>query len=231
MCNPAMIMGAQGFAAATDTVGDIFAAIGQRDALRSQARIAEFNAQTIDEAARRSRERGNFEETKSRLAYANLKSKQRAAMGANGVALDEGSALTAQVSTDYISETDAINIQKNAIYEAHGYQMAATGERMGATMKRAQASGISPLLTGVISGVTNAGKVASSWYALDRVGAFDKPPATTGKSSTTGGTGDTKLTGQTPFGRGTTGWFDDEGLTSFYDFGSISGARPPYIEY
>jgi len=186
------VLGAQAGAAVAGAVGDVMAASGKRYALKAQARIAELNAQSGDEAARAVRAKGNFEETKSRLAYAQLKSKQRAAMGANNVDLSQGSALEAQVTTDYLSEVDAENIQRSAVYEARGYQTFATGQRMGATMAKAEASGISPFMTGVTSLVTGAGKVATSWYALNKLGAFDKPGGATAPSKT--GTGFTDVT-------------------------------------
>jgi hypothetical protein len=76
---------------------------------------------------------GNQAETQSRQAYAALKSRQRAALAANGVALDEGSALRIQSDTDYMSDVDASTIRANAIKTALGYRVNAINERSAAT--------------------------------------------------------------------------------------------------
>lgn len=194
MCSPGLaIVGTQAFSASSGTVGSIFSAMGARAGLKAQARIAELNAKMADKAAQRSIERGQFEEQKLRLARADLKGKQRAAMGANNVIMSEGSALNEQVSTDYLTEIDAQNIQLNALHEAFGYRNQGLGYRMDATMKRGEAKGISPFMAGTASLIAGVGNVASSWYQLNRQGAF-----------TQGGGGGSGYSGASGYGQG--GW-------------------------
>lgn len=180
MCDPAsmgtVILGSQAASAVAGTASSIFTAMGQRAALRSRARIADINAEAREEAARRSIEAGNYEETRLRFAAGQMKGRQRAAMGANNVDMSQGSALNRIVSTDYMTEVDAKNIRLSALYAAHGHRDAALAHRMGATMDRGQAQGISPLVSGINSLVSGASRVASSWYYLDQQGAFGGNP-------------------------------------------------------
>lgn len=175
MCSPSMALGAQAAGAASSAVGSIFGAIGQKAGLKAQARMAELNAQMLDEDARYARMRGAQEETSLRLSAAQLKSRQKASMGANNVDMSEGSALNTLVSTDYMTESDAITIQRNTAHEARAIRAGATSKRNEAIMARGEASGISPLMSGVTSLIGGAGQVASSWYSMNKAGAFSKP--------------------------------------------------------
>lgn len=97
-----------------------------------EAAVHEQNAQLLEVQAQDTLEAGNQAERQSRAAYAVLKSKQRARLAANGVALDEGSALRIQADTDYASDVDADVIKTNAIKAAFGYRVSAVNERTSA---------------------------------------------------------------------------------------------------
>lgn len=147
-------------------VGSIFAASSQKIGLILQARIADLNAQMEQDNAREALRQGGQQETSLRFQAGQLKSRQRATMAANGVRLDQGSALNRLNSTDYMTEADAATIRQNAAREAAGYRMASVGYGNQALMSRAAASSISPFLTGASSLLTSASKVSGDWYAL-----------------------------------------------------------------
>jgi hypothetical protein len=90
--------------------GEVAAAVAE-----GNARIAEANAQ---DALRT----GQQQEQQSRLKYAGLKGQQRARLAANGLALDEGSALRILTDTDYLSDIDADTLHANAVRSAMGYR-------------------------------------------------------------------------------------------------------------
>ena len=94
-----------------------------------QAQAREANADVLELQAQDTLEAGNQAERQSRAAYANLKSQQRVRLAANGVALDEGSALRIQSDTDYVSDVDADTIRTNALKAAMGYRVSAVNER------------------------------------------------------------------------------------------------------
>jgi len=172
MCSPTAALGAQAAGVGMSTVASIFEASGMKSGLRAQARIDEINATMKDEDGRRALMSGQKHEQKLRLAAAQLKSKQRVAMGANSVDMTEGSALNTLVSTDYMTEVDANTIQMNALEAAWGHRTQALNYRNDAVMKRGQASAISPAMAGAASLISGAGKVAASWYSLSENGAF-----------------------------------------------------------
>ena len=165
-------------------VSSVFAAQTDKLGLKLAARIAELNADSARDNAREALRQGGEAETRLRLGTAQLKSRQVAAMGANGVDMNDGSALNQLVSTDYMGEVDAATIRQNAAREAAGYRSQATNYANEALTKRASASGVSPFLAGLTSLVGAAQKVSGDWYAFKDKGveigfgkqqsAFDK---------------------------------------------------------
>lgn len=106
----------------------------------AQALVHNTNAKLSEFQAQDTLEQGNQAERMSRGAYAQVKGQQRAALAANGVALDEGSALRIQADTDYASDVDASTIRANAVKAALGYRIQAANETMSAKMASLNAS-------------------------------------------------------------------------------------------
>lgn len=91
-----------------------------------EAAVAEGNARILEANAQDALRVGQQQEQQSRLQYANLKGSQRARLAANGLALDEGSALRILTDTDYLSDVDANTLHANAVREAMGYRTQAS---------------------------------------------------------------------------------------------------------
>lgn len=98
------------------------------------AAIHRTNARAAEQDARLTLERGNAQEQQSRAQYSQLKGRQRAALAASGVALDEGSALRVQTDTEYANEADAATIRSTAIREAWGHRVDWANETAAASM-------------------------------------------------------------------------------------------------
>lgn len=157
MCSPVAMLGMQAAGAASSAVGSYYSAQGQQSAMRGQAEQLELTAQRTLEAGQRETQR-------SRMATARLKGAQRAGMAANGLDLGEGTAARVLTDTDLLGEVDANTIEANAVRSAWGY-------RTESTMRRAGADAISPGMAGFTSLLGGTGQVASSWYAMNKVGA------------------------------------------------------------
>lgn len=189
MCNPAMAsLGTQAAGLGMSTVGAFYAAKTEKDNLKYQASIAEINAKIADSNARAEVQRGNWQESQIKLSAAQLKSAQTARMAANGI--DIGGSVTAQAvltGTDVISEVDANQARANAIRAAFGQRMEAGNQRRNAASLRASAAGISPGMAAFTSLVSGAGKVASSWYALNKEGAFSPDQSRAGTATVEAG--------------------------------------------
>lgn len=171
MCTPALAIATQAAGAASQTVGSWYSAKSQQSSLALQADLADINAQQALLSGQRETQR-------ARLATAGLKSRQRAAMAANGVDLGSGSALNVLTSTDLLGEIDANTIESNAIQAAWGY-------RTQASQARSQAKAISPFASAASTLIGGAGQVASSWYSFNKAGAFGQagniPPESTAR--------------------------------------------------
>lgn len=129
-----------------------------------QAAVNRNNAQIAQWQAADAITRGQKAEQAQRLKTAQLKSSQRAAFAARGVALDEGSALNILDDTDYMGEMDALTIRDNAAREAWGLRNQATGYSSDASMLSSRANAESPMGSAFGSLLTGAGVVADSWY-------------------------------------------------------------------
>lgn len=185
MCSVGMAsLGAQGFGAGMSFVGSIFGAQSEKAQLQSQARIAELNAKVSDANARQIVRAGTIEESRVKMAGSQAKSSQRTQMTSSGIDIaGSNTALARLTGTDVITEVDANTVRANALRAAWGQRIESQNLRNQARSARATASSISPGLAGLTSLINSAGSVASSWYSLNKVGAFDKGSPTTGTAT------------------------------------------------
>lgn len=166
-----------GIGALGNAWGAMAGARSQRLNYELQAHLGEINAQIAERGGKSAILRGQRERQRSQLNTAQLKSRQRAAMAANGIALDSGAAVNLLTSTDVLGQIDADTIEASAIMDSWGYQTAALNARAGARGASATASGISPLGTFGSSLLGSAGQLASTWYYLNRGGSSSRPPS------------------------------------------------------
>lgn len=158
----------QGIGAILGMIGSAASAWGQKQSLKTQADLADINAQTAERAAAAALAAGQREEQRSSISTANLKSTQQAGFAAHGVDLGEGSAARVLTDTDVMGAIDKNTIAANAVRSAWGYRTAATNYTNDAAMKRSTAGAISPVMSGATSLLNSAGSVASNWYALNK---------------------------------------------------------------
>lgn len=161
---PYMMMASAGFQA----VNASNSAKAQAKSLEYQAAVAANNQMVAGWQAADAIQQGQEEEQRLRLKYAQTKGTQRAALAANGVALDEGSAADILTSTDWAREVDANTVRANAARTAWGYRNQAQGYADSSNQLSAGASAINPLLAAGSSLLGNAGQVAGSWYRYSR---------------------------------------------------------------
>ncbi len=143
------------------------AAQSNRRTLEFQAEMAEINARMSERAAQQEQRRGQQEYAASRSRTAQVKGAQRAALAANGVALDEGSAVEVQASTDYYGEQDANTIQENTRRNVWGYRTQGVDYQNQAALNRSARPDPWAAATGSL--LTSAGQVAPRWYRRQRV--------------------------------------------------------------
>ena len=136
--------------------------------------LIQLQADLAEQSAQASIVAGQRDEQRTRLNTAQVKAAQRAAMAANGVDLASDTPNRVLTSTDLVGEVDAQTVQANALRAAWGY-------RTQGAQSRAAASAINPGMSALTTLLGGAGQVATSWYAMNKAGAFEpKTPPYTG---------------------------------------------------
>lgn len=90
-----------------------------------QKRQAQANQGEANRSAADAMERGNIEQRNLYRQVSRQKGAQRAAMAANGLDIDFGSAADIVDDTDLFAREDAANLARNTRNEARGYQIQA----------------------------------------------------------------------------------------------------------
>lgn len=143
--------------------GSFYSAKSQKNNLRHQARMAQINAQIAELGAKQELARGQAEYGRHTLSAGHLRSAQRVAAAANGLALNEGSAAEMLAATDVMKELDAQTIEENALRNAWGYRSQAGDYRAQAAMADVQAGTVRPFLDAHLSLLAQAPQVAEYW--------------------------------------------------------------------
>lgn len=153
----------------TSAIGSYGSAKLQKTNLKAQAALAETNAKIAELGAQSALIRGQKQKAAATMQAGQLKSRQRAAMAANGIDLGEGSAAEVQASTDILKTIDMNTIEANAIRSAWGYRTQAVDMQNDALIRRAAASAISPFGSAASTLLTGSGTVADYWYQWKEV--------------------------------------------------------------
>lgn len=153
----------------------------------------EFNSSIAELGAQSALAAGQNQIATQTMKAGQVKSSQRAAMAANGVDINQGSAAEVQDTTDIIKEIDTRTLQANALQAAWGYRAqgleakmqasnqafnaqaqatmqannlrtGAVGDQAQAAMKDVAASSIKPAWGAATSLLTSAPPVAESWF-------------------------------------------------------------------
>jgi hypothetical protein len=166
----AISAGAQGLNSISSGISQSASARAQGDFQKQQydtnARLADLNAS--DAIAR-----GEVDAGKHEAQTRGLAGSQRAALAAQGIDVDSGSAADVQKDTATLGALDATTIKNNAWREAWGYKVqAANSTAQGAMAKSAgDFSATSSLLTGGMNAVSSFGRAG---YEGSQAGWFKK---------------------------------------------------------
>lgn len=144
---------------AASVVGAVTSIYGQQQMGKYQQQVANNNAIAAEYQAADAIQRGDIEADKLRTRVEGLKGQQRAALAANGVVLDEGTAANVVLDTVELGERDVLQIKNNAAREAWALRNQAQDFRNQGLLARSESNfnSASTLLTTV-------GSVADKWY-------------------------------------------------------------------
>lgn len=142
-----------------------------------QAAVMRNNQILAERAAQDAIDRGKVAEQRQRQQTKALIGRQRAILAANGVLIDQDSALDITTDTAGIGELDALTIRSNAEREALGFRsqgmnFAAEAGLADARGSAARSAGLTDAFGTALSG---AGAVADKWYNFKRQGAWSTP--------------------------------------------------------
>lgn len=166
-------LGMQAAGAVSGAIGGFYSARMTKNQLAFDAEMARINARVAELGARSAFEKGQKDVASLTMQAGQLKSRQRASMAANGIDLGEGSAAEVQASAEIMKEVDKNTLEANAVRSAWGYRTEAANLESTALMKEGSARGISPAGAGFSSLLTGASQVASTWYQMNKDGAFN----------------------------------------------------------
>lgn len=146
------------------------AAAGQAE---YQAAVGRNNAILAERAAADATLRGEQAERRQRMQIGGVQGRQRAVLAANGVLIDDGSALDLTSDTAAIGEVDALTIRSNAQREALGFRAQGANYSADAQLAsmRANNSGSMLGVAGTVLG--GLGSVATKWYGFRKQDVFN----------------------------------------------------------
>lgn len=160
---------------ASGAVGSYWSAKNTKITLEGQAALADINARISELGAEQELIKGQQQVGQLTMQAGRVKSAQRVALSANGMDLSEGNAAEIQASTDIMKEIDKNTVEANAVRSAWGYRTTGMNYQNEAIVKRGSADGISPGMSAFGSLLSNSGQVASTWYGMNKAGAFNSP--------------------------------------------------------
>jgi len=165
MCGPGVMLAMSVVSAGMGALQSMKQAQGQQDYYEYNSKVQANNQQMANWNAEDAQRRGKEEEADLREKARMFKGSQRARLAANGIALDEGSALNILSDTDLLAERDISRSKANTDKEVYAFKNQAQGYGAESAMLGAKASSISPGMEAGASLLSSAGSVASRWGA------------------------------------------------------------------
>lgn len=139
--------------------------------LQSQANIARLNAQMMEFNAQQRLRSAEKDQVRLTMQAGQVKGSQKAAIAANGLATNEGSAVEVLSSTDIIKEIDSNQVKENAQRDYWGMRMQAAGyEGQALQLEAGQQSAGLNFGTTLLQG---ASQIANRYMVYDAMGLFD----------------------------------------------------------
>lgn len=174
MCS---VEGASLALAATSTAIGGYGMVKQGQSANKQAQysatISRRNAVMAERAAVDALDKGTRDEASIRMQYKQLKGRQRAAFAANGVVVDQGSALDIVMDTVALGEYDAITTRNNAAKEA--FNLREQGDQFNSQAWMQTLAGRDAQTAGYIGAgstlLSGASTVADKWYQYREISA------------------------------------------------------------
>ena len=151
--------------------GSIGLTAKQNAIAQAQANIARINAQQMEWSAQQRMQSAEKDQVRLTMQAGQVKGSQKAAIAANGLATNAGSAVEILSSTDIIKEIDSNQIKSNAVCDAWGMRLQGVNYSNQALSFEAQKQS-----AGLNFGTTllqGASQIANRYMIYDALGLFD----------------------------------------------------------
>lgn len=154
-----------------------------------QGAILDQNAGVADQQAADAIVRGAEAEGRSRAGTSQLTGSQRAAMAAQGIDLNSGSAADVQSNDQALGDLDALAIRRNARREAWGFKTQAANDRAQANLARMGGAGAAASANNASVGTLMSGALDlyKTYDAFKIAKSPSKPSTSSGPSASNGG--------------------------------------------
>lgn len=140
----------------------------QQKAARFQAQIDANNAQIALQNRSIELQQGEQDVQRAMMERNQLIGRQRVALAANGVDMNEGSAQDLLATTEFLSEWDQANIKNNAARKAWGFQVEQDNHLAEAGFNQWKAKQANPAKAGAITGFSSLLSSATP-YAISAI--------------------------------------------------------------
>lgn len=137
----------------------------QKKASNYQAEVAANNAKIAGYQRSAELQQGEDLAQQSMTQRAQMLSKQRAALAANGVDLSSGSAIDLMASTEFLGAQDVNQIQSNAARKAWGYDVDGSNYKAQSNLDKWKADSTNPTAVGAMAGTSSLLSSASMFAA------------------------------------------------------------------
>jgi len=172
MCAPALALPLMIASTVVSTGGAILSGIGQKQQADYQAQVADQNARIAENQAQDSILNTNLAAQRRYRELSQTQGAQAAAMAANGVDLNFGSAVDVQRDTAMIGGEDMAQLYKAGNEQTKGFEINAFNDRSKAAGYRAQ--GRAALMKGIFNGLSTALSGASQAAGMSKAPAGHK---------------------------------------------------------
>lgn len=131
-----------------------------------QAQVAANNQILANRAAQDAKARGDIAAANAQTSANSLLGRQKTALAANGVNVNQGTALDIQGNTKAVSENEALTIRSNAAREAYRYETegANYGNEEAVALSKAANDQSAIFGNALGTALTGGGSVADKWY-------------------------------------------------------------------
>lgn len=156
--------------------------IGAIEQGRAASQAAAYSAQVQANNAKIAQQNAEFKgaEGETNAAASQMKTRQQvaaiaASQAANGIDINNGSAVGVRQSAAELGELDAINIRSNAAREAYGFQTQAASDTAQSVLDKSASK--NDMTAGIIGGastfLSGAGNAASNFAKFQQTKSFD----------------------------------------------------------